>query len=83
MVDDPSGMTRDEVADMIEDIQKPEESRILIKLTLLSLSVLGLVYLYYPRKKVVQPDVATSVVAPETDIAAAPVVLGEADKPAT
>lgn len=75
MIDDPSGMTREEVAHTIEGLQKPEESRILFKLIILSLSVLGLVYLYYPRKSVAQPATssdATLLQVPSTE-ATAPV----------
>lgn len=45
-----SGMTREEVAALIQDIQEPEEARSLIKLTLLALAIAGVIQLYSPRK---------------------------------
>lgn len=45
-----SGMTREEVATLIQDIQEPEETRSLIKLTLLALALAGVIQLYSPRR---------------------------------
>jgi len=45
-----SGMTREEVAALIHDIQEPEETRSLIKLTLLALALAGVIQLYSPQK---------------------------------
>ena len=52
-----SGMTREEVAALIHDIQEPEETRSLIKLTLLALALAGVIQLYSPRRSL--PDSAT------------------------
>lgn len=51
-----SGMTREEVAAMIEKIQAPEETRSLIKLTLLALTIAGLIQLYSPQKQAALPE---------------------------
>lgn len=47
-----SGMTREEVAALIHDTQATEETRSAVKLTTLTIFILGLVYLYFPRRRV-------------------------------
>jgi hypothetical protein len=51
-----SGMTREEVAALIEEIQAPEETRSLMKLTLLALAIAGLIQLYSPQKQAPLPE---------------------------
>ncbi|OGZ08024.1 MAG: hypothetical protein A3C93_01915 [Candidatus Lloydbacteria bacterium RIFCSPHIGHO2_02_FULL_54_17] len=66
------GMTRGEVAELIEDTQAVEEKRSAIKLTLLTLSIVGLIYLYFPRRSTVAPlaSTTTSSPAPQTPLSA-------------
>ena len=51
-----SGETREEVAALIQKIQAPEETRSLIKLTLLALAIVGLIQLYSPQKQAPLPE---------------------------
>lgn len=44
------GLTRSQVAALIEETQAIEEKRSAVKLTLLFLAIAGLAYLYFPRK---------------------------------
>jgi len=49
------GMTRTEVAALIHDTQSIEEKRSAIKLVLLFLFIIGLTYLYFPRRPTILP----------------------------
>jgi hypothetical protein len=60
-----SGMTRDEVAALIQDIQAPEETRSLIKLTLLALVIAGLIQLYSPQKQTLVPVTSPAPATPQ------------------
>lgn len=48
-----AGLTRDEVAELVHETQKTEESRSVIKFIALTLFIMGMMLLYYPRKPVV------------------------------
>jgi uncharacterized membrane protein YraQ (UPF0718 family) len=63
-----SGMTRDEVAALIQDIQAPEETRSLIKLTLLALTIAGLIQLYSPQKQVLVSVTPPTLVSPQVSV---------------
>jgi hypothetical protein len=58
-------MTRDEVAALIQDIQAPEETRSLIKLTLLALVIAGLIQLYSPQKQTLVPVTSPAPATPQ------------------
>jgi uncharacterized membrane protein YraQ (UPF0718 family) len=60
-----SGMTREEVAALIHHIQEPEETRSLIKLTLLSLAIAGLIQLYSPQKQTLVPVTSSAPATPQ------------------
>ncbi len=66
-----SGLTRSEVAELIEDTQAIEEKRSAVKIVLLFLAIVGLVYLYFPRKTVIASPSSADTVAPAAPLSQA------------